>query len=193
MRSLTITELLKLGNRQAAASLSPYDKYCTLLEGFGAYVDKFGARLTLENIEAIAAQLGCLQVLRCGYLCALVHKNHIYKLSEEVTRRTYIGVNVKTPAIYPLIYKIVTHYAPKNHAYAIEIPLANVVPVQLLITVFDKNAAGAALCLRYSPLIVLPTQSTMKYSNFAGNCYAIAYPYPMYPKMLSDMFRMIIR
>ena len=56
MRSLTITELLKLGNRQAAASLSPYDKYCTLLEGFGAYVDKFGARLTLENIEAIAAQ-----------------------------------------------------------------------------------------------------------------------------------------
>lgn len=163
MRSLTITELLKLGNRQAAASLSPYDKYCTLLEGFGAYVDKFGARLTLENIEAIAAQLGCLQVLRCGYLCALVHKNHIYKLSEEVTRRTYIGVNVKTPAIYPLIYKIVTHYAPKNHAYAIEIPLANVVPVQLLITVFDKNAAGAALsrdflklCLEIPPSDRLP-------------------------------------
>ena len=145
MRSLTITELLKLGNPRAFAAQSPYDRYSALLEGFGTYVDRFGARLTLENIEAIAAQLGCLQVLRCGYLGALVHKNHMYKLSEEVTRRTYIGVNIKTPAIYPLIYKIVTHYAPKKYAYAIEIPIANVLPVQLLLTIFDKNTTGAAL------------------------------------------------
>lgn len=116
-----------------------------VLYGYGVYTEKYGRKLSPTQIINISKQLPSLHYIKCGYMNILTGIQD-YRQREIIGDTRWIGLNIASTAIYPFIYDLVSKCPPDENPYAIEIPMAPVVPVQLLVSVpFDNLKLGEAI------------------------------------------------
>lgn len=163
MRTITITELLEYSGRNTNINeQNPYDLYMSIMLGYGIYVDRSGERLSLQNIHEMAEQLGNYTCINHGYTCVLVNKLREQEVPAEFAWETHIGVNVRTRALYDLVYKITQHFPPEKYKYMFEIPIATVIPIQMLITILEEDAAKEDLSSKILSLLKdIPTEDAL--------------------------------
>jgi len=108
----------------------------SLLRAYGREIDRLGRRLGREQIYEISQQLQRLRFIQSGYLCLLVPKDvdRDWLCPELDNSRISIGVGIKTQSIFPFIFELM-QALPQRTDFKIEIPVANVILTQLLVSV----------------------------------------------------------
>lgn len=141
MRFLQITDLLTPGQTHE----TPFAKRLSAIRAYGRMIDTMGRRLTREQVCEIAEQLQSLRFIQSGYLCLLVPRDieHEWLSPEMDNNRTSIGIGIKTQSIFPFIYGLLKVLPPKTD-FKIEIPTANILLTQFLISI-DKEDTETAL------------------------------------------------